>query len=212
MFSVIFDMDGTLLDTQRIGIPAWDYAGEKQGYKNMGACVPDVCGCNVNGGRAYLHSKFPDIDFERFMADSREYIAKNLVVRFKPGAKELLDYLKQRGIKIALASGTSRPSVEHHLKEVGVLDVFDATVCGTEVENGKPAPDIFLETARQLGVNPKDCFVFEDSENGVRAAAAAGMKCIGIADIKPFCDEVKEVMYRELQSMHEAIEVFEREE
>ena len=92
-----------------------------------------------------------------------------------------------------------------------ITEFFSATVCGTEIENGKPAPDIFLKTAELMGVNPKDCYVFEDSENGVRAAATAGMKAIGIADIKPFCDEVKELMYCELQSMHEAIELFEKE-
>ena len=211
MFSVIFDMDGTLLDTQRICIPAWDYAGEKHGYKNMGQYVPQLCGVNANFSNNFLKENFPDLDAVQFKADAKEYIEKNLVVRFMPGAKELVDYLKGRGVKMALASGTSRPSVVHHLKEVNVLDAFDTLVCGTEVENGKPAPDIFLETARQLGVDPETCFVFEDSENGVRAAAAAGMKCIGIADIKPFCDEVKKLMYCELESMHEAIEIFENE-
>lgn len=210
MFSVIFDMDGTLLDTQRICIPAWDYAGEKQGYSNMGEHIPNVCGTNANGSSLYIKQHFPQIDIERFKTDAREYIIKNLVVRFKPGAKELLDYLKHRGVKIALASGTSRPSVEHHLKEVNIFEMFDATVCGTEVENGKPAPDVFLEAAKQLGVKSQDCFVFEDSENGVRAAAAAGMKAIGIADIKPFCDEVKALMYAELNNMFEAIEMFEK--
>lgn len=211
MFSVIFDMDGTLLDTQRICIPAWDYAGQRQGYENVGRYIPDVCGTNENGWSRFLLEKFPQIDMARFKADAREYIVKNLVVRFKSGAKELLNYLKSKNIKIGLASGTSRPSVEHHLKEVGVLEFFNVIVCGTEVENGKPAPDVFLEAARQMGAEPKNCFVFEDSENGIRAADAAGMKAIGIADVKPFSEEVKALMYCELGSMHEAIEIFEKQ-
>lgn len=210
MFSVIFDMDGTLLDTQQICIPAWDYAGEKQGYQNAGRYIPDVCGTNENGWTKFLYDKFPDIDMVRFKSDAREYIVKNLVVRFKSGAKELLEFLKKRGVKVALATGTSRPSTEHHLKAVGVENMFDATVCGTEVENGKPAPDVFLKAAEKMDADPKTCFVFEDSENGIRAAVAAGMKAIGIADVKPFCKEVKDMMYCELNNMFEAIELFEK--
>lgn len=210
MFSVIFDMDGTLLDTQKICIPAWDYAGEKQGLSNAGSLMPLVCGMNINGSNAVLRKHFPEIDLEKFRADAREYITKNLEVRFKNGAKELLYYLKARGIKIGLATGTSRPSTEHHLKEVGIIDAFDAIVCGTEVENGKPAPDIFLETARKMGVNPQDCFVFEDSPNGIIAGNKAGMKCIGVADVVPFRDKIKSLMYCELQNIAQAIEIFEK--
>ncbi|MBE6787756.1 MAG: HAD family phosphatase [Ruminococcaceae bacterium] len=210
MFSVIFDMDGTLLDTQRICIPAWDYAGEKQGFENAGRYIPDVCGMNELGWSSFLKTHFPNINLKQFKTDAREYIVKNLVVRFKDGAKELFDYLKARGIKVGLATGTSRPSVEHHLKEVGIFGMFDAVVCGQEVKNGKPAPDIFLETARQMGINPQDCFVFEDSENGIIAGYKAGMKCIGVADVKPFSPEFKGLMYCELESMEKAIEIFER--
>lgn len=134
----------------------------------------------------------------------------NLVVRFKEGAKELLDYLKARDIKIALATGTSRPSAEHHLKEVGILEMFDVIVCGTEVENGKPAPDVFLKTAELLGADPADCFVFEDSENGINAGFAAGMKCIGIEDVAIFGEEAKKRMFCQLDNLAQAIEIFEK--
>ncbi len=208
MFSVIFDMDGTLLDTQRICIPAWDYAGELQGFKNMGKFVPDVCGTNDTGSTNYLLKNFPTLDVIEFKKKAREYIAKNIEVKFKKGAEELLSFLKENNIKFALASGTSRPSVMHHLNELGIADIFNAIVCGGDVENGKPAPDIFLLTAEKLGVEPSDCFVFEDSENGIKAGYAAGMKCIGIEDIAPFSDEVKNLMFRELNSLDEAIEIF----
>ncbi len=208
MFSVIFDMDGTLLDTQRICIPAYDYAGELQGIENLGRVVPDVCGTNEAGSTKYLTDNFPKLDIVKFRKDSRDYIKKNIVVKFKKGAEELLGFLKKNNIKIALASGTSRPSVMHHLNELKIADSFDAIVCGGDVINGKPAPDIFLLTADILKVNPEDCFVFEDSENGIRAGYAAGMKCIGIEDIAPFSDEVKRLMSRQLNSLDEAIEIF----
>jgi HAD superfamily hydrolase (TIGR01509 family) len=210
MFSVIFDMDGTLLDTQRICIPAWEYAGEQQGFKGAGKLMPLVCGMNLNGSNKVLTDHYPNVDLEKFRTDSREYIKEHLEVRFMKGAKELLDYLKGRGVKIGLATGTSRPSVLHHLKAVNALEYFDALVCGTEIENGKPAPDIFLKTAELLGADPKTCFVFEDSPNGIIAGHSAGMKAIGIPDVVTFSDDIKSLMYCELKDLSQAIEIFEK--
>ncbi len=208
MFSVIFDMDGTLLDTQRICIPAWDYAGKRQGYENMGRCIPFVCGMNNAGSTRYLQENFKGINVALFKDDVREYINKNGVVKFKDGAKELLELLKQRKIKIALASGTSRKSVEHHLNEVDAKKYFDVIVAGEEVVNGKPAPDVFLKAAQLLGAEPETCYVFEDSANGIKAGYTAGMKCIGIADIVPFNEDVKKMMFIELNSLKQAKEKY----
>jgi HAD superfamily hydrolase (TIGR01509 family) len=202
-------MDGTLLDTQKICIPAWEYAGEKQGFKGAGELMPLVCGMNLNGSNKVLTDNYPDIDLPRFRTDSRQYIIDNLEVRFMKGAKELLDYLKGRGIKIGLATGTSRPSVLHHLKEVNALEYFDVLVCGTEIENGKPAPDIFLKVAEEMSADPKTCFVFEDSPNGIIAGYKAGMKAIGIPDVIQFSDDIKKLMYCELEDLSQAIKIFE---
>lgn len=210
MFSVIFDMDGTLLDTQRICFPAWEYAGLLQGICGMGSYLKNVCGMNNYGSDKYLNDNFPELDVKKFKDDARQYIQENGIVTFKEGAKELIDFLKVNNIKIGLASGTSRPSVEHHLKEVGIEGVFDALVCGTEVENGKPAPDIFIKTAKDMGVNAENCFVFEDSPNGIIAAYEAGMKCIGVPDIIEFTDDTKSLMFAELKTLSEAIEIFKR--
>jgi HAD superfamily hydrolase (TIGR01509 family) len=207
MFSVIFDMDGTLLDTQRICIPAWDYAGEKQGFKNVGKHIPNVCGMNQNGWTNYLKTNFKDLDTVVFTQDARQYILDNLKVEYKKGAKELIAFLKKNNVKIGLASGSSRNSIEHHLNEINANDVFDVIVAGTEVANGKPAPDIFLLTAEKLGANPEDCFVFEDSENGIKAGFAAGMKCIGIPDVVDFSNDIKNIMFAYLQDLSQAIEI-----
>lgn len=210
MFSVIFDMDGTLLDTQKICIPAWEWAGENQGIKGLGKAIPYVCGMNREGWSAYLREHYPTLDVDRFNKEIRGYVEDNLVVRFRRGGRELLTYLKQRGIKVGLASGSSRKSVDHHLKEVGISDYFDATVAGDEVIKGKPAPDIFLITAEKMGVLPQDCYVFEDSVNGVKAAIAAGMKCIGFPDIATFPDDIKKLLADEINSLDGAIEIFEK--
>ncbi len=211
MFSVIFDMDGTLLDTQRICVPAWDTVGSLYGIENMGDCIPEVCGMNESGWTAYIENKYPSLDIVGFKRDMREYIIKNLVVRFKKGGKELIDYLKRRGVKIAIASGSSRESILHHIGEVGLKESdFDAIVGSHDVEHGKPAPDVFLKTAELMGVKPEKCFVFEDSANGIRAGYAAGMRCIGVPDIVPFTEEIKRLMFTELQSLDIAINIFER--
>lgn len=209
MFSVIFDMDGTLLDTQAICIPAWDYAGAKQGIEHMGDHIYAVCGMNKAGWMGYLKDNFKTLDISRFIDDTHEYYDKYLVVHLKPGAKELLDYLKARNVKIAIASGSGQATIEHHLNEVGLNGFFDATTGGSDVENGKPAPDIFLNAARLLNVAPESCYIFEDSANGIKAGYAAGMKCIGVPDIVDFPEEITHMLTAKLKTLDEAIEIFE---
>ncbi len=207
MFNVIFDMDGTLLDTQKICIPAWEYAGLNQGIKGVGNDIPNVCGMNKIGWSRYLAEKYPAMNVDKFNCEMRQYIVDNLIVKFMPGAERLLGFLKANNIKIGLGSSSSKASIEHHLKEVYATHYFDAIVSGEEVENGKPSPDIFLLTAKRLGVNPKDCIVFEDSANGIRAAYAAGMKCIGVPDIVDFDRDVNQLLYAKFTQLDEAIEV-----
>lgn len=208
MISVIFDMDGTLLDTQRICIPAWEYAGRCQGYTGAGEHIPRVCGMNGQGSSQYIKNNFPGVDPDKFKADARDYIDRNGEVKYKEGAEELIKFLVEKGVKIALATGTSRPSVMHHLTAVDAEKYFDAIVCGGDVDNGKPAPDIFLLAAEKLGAAPKDCIVLEDSANGVKAAAAAGMRCIGIPDVVQLPDEVKKLTFANFTSLTEALCLF----
>lgn len=208
MFSVIFDMDGTLLDTQRICIPAWDYAGRLQKFENMGQHIPHVCGMNEAGWTKYLENNFPALDVSTFKKEVKNYIQKNLEIKFKPGAVELLNFLKEIGVKMAVASGSGCSEVKRNLEKVRALSYFDAITGGSDVKNGKPAPDIFLHAADLLGVKPDSCFVFEDSANGVKAAHTAGMKCIGIPDIVAFDKETEKMMFAQLNSLSEAIEIF----
>ena len=207
MFAVVFDMDGTLLDSQKICIPAWDYAGELQGLENMGRYIEEVCGMNEEGGSNYIKERNPQINTAKFNKDVREYVHKYRVLKLKQGAQEILDFLKENNIKMAVASGTSTASVERNLKEVGVYEYFDAIVGGDKVEKGKPAPDTFLHAAEEIGADPKDCFAFEDSVNGIKSANAAGMRVFGIFDVAKFTEEAKKMMFKELDSFIPAIEI-----
>ncbi|MBP3599544.1 MAG: HAD family phosphatase [Clostridia bacterium] len=207
MFSAIFDMDGTLLDTQQIYIPAWEDSGAKQGIKGVGEHISNVCGMNEAGWTSYLETHFPTLDIQAFKQNVLEYISENGVIRLKEGALELLDFLKSKNIKMAVASGASTESIIRNLKEVGVFNYFGAFAGSLDVENGKPAPDVFLLAAKRLGVAPEECFVFEDSANGIKAGYRAGMKCIGVPDVAEFDSDIKAIMFAELKSLDEAIEL-----
>ena len=207
MINVIFDMDGTLLDTQKVYIDAWDYSGKLQGIPGLGNDIPNVCGMNEEGWSSYLVNKYKELDIEKFKAVVFRYVKENGSAEMKKGAKELLEFLKERNIKIALASGSDRDAVIYNLKKAGCFLYFDEIVGGDEVECGKPAPDIFLLAAKRLNAKPSDCFVFEDSKNGIISGSKAGMKCIGVPDVAPFDEESKKLMLKELPSLKEGIDV-----
>lgn len=208
MLSVIFDMDGTLLNTQRIYIPAWEYAGNKQGIRGVGGCIPKVCGMNEVGWTEYLEEHFKALDTDTFKKDVNEYVAVNGKIQFKKGAEELISFLKANNIRVGIASGSRREEIIAHLSKLNAADIFDVIVGGRDVKFGKPAPDIFLLAAEKLGTAPKECFVFEDSPNGIRAGYAAGMKCIGIPDVAPFDEDIQKIMFAELSCLSDAIDIF----
>ncbi len=157
-----------------------------------------------------MRDNFPTMDVDRFSKDAREYIIKHLVVRYKTGGEELLKFLKANNVKMAIASGSSRESIEHHLNAVDAFKFFDVIIPGTAVENGKPAPDIFLLAAQKMGVDPEDCYVLEDSANGILAGHSAGMKCIGIPDIIDFNTETKALLTAQFLNMNEALNFFKK--
>lgn len=207
MFSVIFDMDGTLTDTQTVCVRAWDYAGELQGFKNAGESIKHVLGMNKEGWEAYLAAHYEGIDLLKFDKDMRQFIIDSGKPDLKKGAVELLEFLKQNGVRMAVASGSARYEIDWKLGETGIIDYFDAFAGGDDVERCKPAPDVYLLAAERLGVKPEDCFVVEDASLGVLSGHAAGMKCIGIADVASFTDEAKGIMFKELNSLDEAIPI-----
>ena len=207
MFSVIFDMDGTLTDTQSVCVRAWDYAGELQGFKNAGESIRHVLGMNKDGWEAYLAAHYEGIDLLAFDKAMRQYIIDSGVPDLKKGAVELLEFLKQNGVRMAVASGSAMYEIEWKLSETGIIDYFIAFAGGDEVERCKPAPDVFLLAAKRLGVKPEECIVFEDASFGIMAGSAAGMKCFGVADVAPFTEDAEALMFKKLNSLDEAIPI-----
>lgn len=187
MKAVIFDMDGVLFDTESVCMKAWDYAGELMGVGKAGYMVLKTLGMNADKAIEIIRDEFgDDFDAVKFKQTGREYsyhYFNTYGVPEKPGLYEILDYLKNKGYKIALASSTNSQSVHHHLKEKDIEKYFDAVICGDMVEKSKPEPDIYLKACAEISENPADCVAIEDSKNGLLSAHRAGMQVIMVPDL-----------------------------
>lgn len=178
MEAVIFDMDGLMFDTERVFVEAWDYAGEKIGIGRAGYMNIKTLGLNKKETEAVWQQEFGDAcDYEQLRRYTKEFISnyyENNKVPVKKGLYVLLDYLKKKNFRLAVASSSPRWEVERHLRDAGVYEYFEAVVCGDMVEKSKPEPDIYLAVCRQLKTVPEACYALEDSQNGLLSAHRAG--------------------------------------
>ena len=206
--AVIFDMDGTLFDTEPVLHRAWVKLVELGRIPaDILELLPHMVGKNRLAIRreliAHYGETFPldDIYRERDALIQTELNERG--VPLKPGVPEIFGILRDMGYRLALATSTSAPSVADYMRRTGLAKHFDVIVTGDRVENGKPAPDIFLLAANELGLTPDRCTVIEDSHNGVRAGAAAGMDVIMIPDIQSATEEMRALATHVCESLHE---------
>jgi HAD superfamily hydrolase (TIGR01509 family) len=186
---VIFDMDGLMLDTERLALAAWQEASAALGVP----CDPDVArrmiGRNQPDSVAIVRAHYgPDFPVEAVMtrsATAYEAIVEREGIALKPGLATLLDWLEAERIATAVATSTRRARALAKLSRTGLLPRFAAVVGGDEVARGKPAPDIFLAAADRLAHAPAACVVLEDSEPGLHGAHAAGIAPIMVPDLHP---------------------------
>lgn len=129
----------------------------------------------------------------------------------KKGLYVLLDYLKENGYRLAVASSSSRWEVEHHLKDAGVFEYFQAVICGDMVTNSKPEPEIFLKACESLGVQPSEALALEDSQNGLLAAHRAGMRVIMVPDLWEANEEVKSFLWTMCEDLEQVKEFLEKQ-
>lgn len=127
----------------------------------------------------------------------------------KNGVKDIFEYIRNNGLKCAVATSTRRESAEKTLHEIGVWDYLDAVVYGDEVEHGKPEPDIFLRAAKAIGVNPSEAVVVEDSINGIKAGYAADMRVVHIPDTIAIDDDIRKLTYMVCADLNGLIDVVE---
>lgn len=210
----IFDMDGLLFDTERLYHICWDVAAEKLGQKASPEFRCAVSGTSGDGMRAVVKKYYPAVDPDLYISmclEQLQELEKDSVPP-KPGMRDILDYFRGKELKLAVASSSPMDMIKHNLQVSGVSAYFDAVVSGLQVKRGKPAPDIFLYAARQLGLQPKDCYVFEDSLNGIRAGAAAGCTAIMIPDLVQPTEEIKGVAAGIYANLSQALEAIRQEE
>lgn len=181
--AAIFDMDGVIIDSEPI-----HYQVNQEIYKELGIEIDDqeyntFIGLSNTDNWTILKEKYnlQDSIEELVARQNNKNIGhlENSNQQAIAGIKHLLEELEREDIKIALASSSSYKYIKAVLSKFGISDYFSIKVSGEDMDRGKPHPDIFLETARRLGVDAQDCMVIEDSKNGVKAAKGAGMKCIG---------------------------------
>jgi len=178
--AVVFDMDGVLLDSEPIGYEAMRLVMKGQGAPYDEVENDEFVGRTTAESFRILRARRglrPEIDeLVRQFCEAKIRLIKE-GARPLPGVPEVLERVRAAGYRLALASSAEIPIIAATVETLGLAGCFELRVSGEEVPRGKPAPDVFLETARRLALAPRDCLVVEDSRNGLLAARAAGMRC-----------------------------------
>jgi HAD superfamily hydrolase (TIGR01509 family) len=204
--AVIFDMDGLLLDTEALYRTAIMGACDELGFAMDDALHLSLVGCPLDANRIRLEAAFgPAFPFDTYVTTYRARFAvlAQHGIPVRPGAPELLTYLRETGLPAAVATSTGRPAALKHLQQAGFLDSFRAVVARDDVSRGKPDPEVFLTAAQRLGVEPHLCLALEDSHNGVRAAAAAGMMTVMAPDLLGPTPEMERLCVHIVSDLHQ---------
>lgn len=191
---LIFDMDGTMFDTEVISVSAMEHAAELYGIQLPRETMLGFMGLpGTEIRRQYLELFGDDFDYSGYRRKKIGYqdaVIDRDGVPVKPGLCALLEFARRRGLRCAVATSTNRDRAEDLIRRAGVRVYFDAVICGEDVEHGKPAPDIFCLAAETLGLAPEACAGIEDSRNGILAARRAGLFTILVPDLIPADDDM----------------------
>ncbi|MBP0723993.1 HAD family phosphatase [Bacillus sp. RG28] len=209
--AIIFDMDGLMFDSERVTLEAIKKIGQAYQYVIEDEHVHEIIGTNQKYAKKRFQERFgEDFPFEDIMkqkkVDILEYYQTEGVPK-KEGLVELLEYLKEKKLPLAVATSSYRESATFILKKAEVFPYFDAIICGDEVTHSKPEPEIFLKAASTLGVYPEECIVIEDSENGLIAAQKAGIRSIFVKDLVTPKNEVLAKVFKQADTLRDVIEI-----
>lgn len=213
--TVLFDMDGLLIDSEVLWAKVFqkmlDPFGKEIPLKHYVECYSGrTIVENMEGLVAEYDLPYTTEEaVKRVLAFEDAEEAKG--VPLKPGARVLIDYLKENQYNIVLATSSIRKRAEIILSQNGILDKFSAIACGDQVKNGKPAPDIFLKGMELVNANPENTLVLEDSSSGILAARNANVRVICVPDLKAPTEEAKAICQCLLNNLEEVIPFLEKE-
>ena len=212
--AVLFDMDGLMVDTESLSTEAFINSAKVQGYNMTKEETLKVLGFTKANIYQFWIDYFQgtNVDGKKLVDDHYEYIENVLYTvgpEKMPFVEELLKYLKENNYKIAVASSSDTADIKNNLEKTKLEKYIDEIASGAEVENGKPAPDVFLLAAKRLGVDPKDCLILEDSKAGIKAGKASGAMVFMVPDMYTVDKECEDTADRILTNLGEVIEILE---
>lgn len=207
----IFDMDGLLFDTEKLYLEAVKIINHEMGDEFSLKAFKDSIGTTRKTQEIIMKNLYGnDYNFELFdikLHEKMEEFLKQGRLEIKPGVFEILDYLKSKNFRIALATSTHKEKAYKLLKENNLFDRFEYIATGDMVENGKPAPDIFLLAGSKIDAIPSKTLVFEDSFNGIIGANKGGFNAVMVPDILEPTEEIKKITYKILGSLNDYLEL-----
>lgn len=210
---VIFDMDGLMFDTENLIYRSWKESCKRNKQDISDEIFIESIGLDrrktVEVYKKYFGDSFPYEEIINETVIIYEDFIHSEGVPLKEGLLELLEYNKKKQIKMAVATSTRRERAELILNLSDTGKYFDLVICGDEIVNGKPDPEIFLETAKRLNYRPENCIVLEDSKNGITAAYKAGMLPIMIPDIIKPGKEIEAMIFKKFDNLKEVKNYFE---
>lgn len=207
--TIVFDMDGVLIDSEQKILAAWKDIARQKGIPNITATLMKCIGITAPKTEAIFKetygSDFPYTEYKAKVSAMFHQDINEHGIPLKPGVPELFDYLKSAGYRIGLASSTRKASVTEEMRMAGLIHFFDVIVCGDMVTHSKPHPQIYQTAASLLDTLPEACYAIEDSPNGIRSAHAAGMKPIMVPDLIRPDEEIQKLLYRQFDSLYEVL-------
>lgn len=207
--ALIFDMDGLIFDSERVVQRSWNEAGTALGYGRVGEQIYHTLGFNVKRREAYFKSIYgQDFPMEEFGNLTRKVfydIAESEGIAMKKGVRELMDFARERGIRIGLATSSRQEYSVRQLTEAGIWEYFDGCVFGDMVTKAKPNPEIYLKACEAVGVCPAKSMALEDAPAGIRASHAAGMIPVMVPDLVEPMEEIRKLCYRRVDSLIDVI-------